>query len=230
MPRATRSLISSLVQAETSQQLRFDLSESDLPTIEGRGFQPGELDGRIAGLLQVRDGDLAAAVERLDEFAARLASDVNAIHAQGVDQHGRQAPPFFVLLAVARDGVTGAAAGLHVNPELRDDSVRVAAGADGAAGDNTVALDIAALRGDRDGAAAMLRSLVVDLGARARESEDLATGQSIVVDSFLAQRESISGVSLDEEAANLLRFQRSYQAAARIMTAVDEMTQTLLAF
>ena len=57
-----------------------------------------------------------------------------------------------------------------------------------------------------------------------------AGGQQVIVDSFVAQRESVSGVSLDEEAANLLRFQRSYQAAARIMTAADEMTQTLLAF
>ena len=45
---------------------------------------------------------------------------------------------------------------------------------------------------------------------------------------FRAQRESISGVSLDEEAANLLRFQRSYQAAAQVMTIADELAQTVL--
>ncbi|MBZ0267394.1 hypothetical protein K8I85_04515, partial [bacterium] len=150
--------------------------------------------------------------------------------AQGKDLHGRDTEPFFVLLGVARDGVGNAAAGLRVNSRIQDDSTRVAAGRDGTDADNVIALDIAALRNDRSGAAGMLQSLVVDLGSRARESQDLAAGQSMIVDSFIAQRESISGVSLDEEAANLMRYQRSYEAAARIMTAVDEMTQTLLAF
>ncbi len=218
-----------IVQLETSQPITFDLAHSDVPTIEGRSFAAGELDGRIGGLMEVRDRDIADAIRRLDEFAARLVRDVNDVHAQGKGTYGDEAGDFFVLIGVERDGVTGAAAGIRVNPVLRDDSTRVAAGADGAPGDNTVALAIAALRDDRDGAVGILRSLVVDVGARARESEDLALGQDIVVSSFRAQRESISGVSLDEEAANLLRFQRSYQAAARIMTATDEMTQTLLA-
>ena len=134
-----------------------------------------------------------------------------------------------VVLGLERDGIGGAAAGLRVNTELREDSTKVAAGADGTPGDNSLALNIAALRSDRTGAVGMLQAVVVDLGARARESEDLAIGQGIIVDSFRAQRESISGVSLDEEAANLMRFQRSYQAAARIMTTVDDMAQTLLA-
>lgn len=219
-----------LVQLEASQPIRFDLAESDQPTIEGRAFQDGELDGRIGGLMQVRDEDLATAIRRLDEFAARLAQDVNDIHVQGKDLHGNATEPFFVLLGVARDGVTGAAAGLRVNPAIRDDSTRISAGLDGTDADNTIALDIASLRSDRNGATGMLQSLVVDMGSRAREAADLANGQAVIVDSFKAQREAISGVSLDEEAADLLRFQRSYQAAARIMTAADEMTQTLLAF
>jgi flagellar hook-associated protein 1 len=219
-----------LVQLEASQPISYDPSRSDAPTIEGRAFQPGEIDGRVGGLLQVRDEDLATAIRRLDEFATRLAGDVNDIHSQGKDLHGRETEPFFVLAGVGRDGVTNAAAGLRVNSRIQDDSTRVAAGRDGTDADNVVALDIAALRSDRTGASGMLQSLVVDMGSRARESQDLAAGQSMIVDSFIAQRESISGVSLDEEAANLLRYQRSYEAAARIMTAVDEMTQTLLAF
>lgn len=218
-----------VVQLEASTPISFDISESDAPTIEGRAFRGGELDGRVGGLLEVRDRDLASAIRRLDEFAERLARDVNDVHAQGRDLHGQETSPFFVLLGLERDGVGGAAAGLRVNAELQDDSTRVAAGADGTPADNSIALDIAALRGHRTGAAGMLRSLVVDVGARSREAADLATGQTVIVDSFRAQRESISGVSLDEEAANLMRFQRSYQAAARIMTTADDMAQTLLA-
>ena len=138
------------------------------------------------------------------------------------------AVPFFVLVGMGQDPVDRAGAGLRVNPLLVTDSTLVAAGRDGAPGDNSVALEIAALRNDMRGPTGSLHSLVVGAGTRARHAEDLAAGQRIVVDSFVAQRESISGVSLDEEGANLLRFQRSYQAAAQVMATADEMLQTLL--
>ncbi|MBZ0270096.1 flagellar hook-associated protein FlgK, partial [bacterium] len=70
-----------LVQLAASTSISFDPSRSDVPTIEGRAFQPGEIDGRVGGLLQVRDEDLATAIHRLDEFATRLAGNVNDIHA-----------------------------------------------------------------------------------------------------------------------------------------------------
>lgn len=217
-----------IVQLESSQEITFDLAVADVPTIEGKQFQAGELDGRVGGLLLVRDDDLAASLERLDEFAARLANDINEIHMRGLDSHGEETVPFFVVLGVSQNGTVGAAAGLRVNPELRKDPTRVSAGLDGSPGDNTIALDIAALRNGNAGATGLLQSLIVDAGSRARESEDQAIGQAVIVNSFEAQRESISGVSLDEEAANLLRFQRSYQAAARIMMVADEMAQTVL--
>lgn len=219
-----------LVQREAAQSLEYDPSRSQVPTLDGRELGAPELDGKIGGLLQVRDGDLADVVRRLDEFAARLAGDVNDLHVQGQDPTGGAALPFFVMVGLARDGVTGAAARLEVNPALLADSSRVVAGSDGSAADNGIALDIAALRAERSGAADMLHALVVDTASRARESEDLATGQGVIVQSFQAQRESVSGVSLDEEASALLQYQRSYQAAARVMTVVDEMTQTILSF
>jgi flagellar hook-associated protein 1 FlgK len=134
----------------------------------------------------------------------------------------------FELPGIEHDGVTGAAAVIRVTAELERDSNRVAAGRSSSPGDNTVALDIAALRNSATGAAGLLNSLVVDLGARAREAEDLARGQQIIVDSFRAQRQAVSGVSLDEEAAQMLMFQRSYQAAAQLLTIADEMAATIL--
>ena len=217
-----------LVQLETADRLDFDLALSDLPTLQGRELRTDQIDGRIGGLLQVRDEDLAGSIRRLDEFVIRLAQDVNDLHRQGSDGYGNRAADFFVIPVLDPDRVGQAAASLEVNQLLLADSRRVAAGTTGAEGDNAIALDIAALRNEVNGPATLLRSLVVDLGARARESEDLALGQAIVVDSFRSQQESVSGVSLDEEAAGLLRFQRSYEAAARIMTMVDEMTRTLL--
>jgi flagellar hook-associated protein 1 FlgK len=217
-----------LVQNETADRMEFDLGHSDLPRLQGADLTYDQIDGRIGGLLQVRDQDLAQSIRRLDEFAARLVRDVNELHAQGADSHGVSAGDFFTLTFETADGIDQAAGSITVRRELVADSSLVAAGSSAKPGDNTVALELAALRSGLDGPGAMLQALVVDLGARARESEDLALGQGIVVDSFRAQRESVSGVSLDEEAASLMRFQRSYEAAARILSLVDEMAQTLL--
>ena len=217
-----------IVQLESATPIEFDPAAGTRPSVGGRALQGSELDGRVGGLLDVRDDDLAEMIHRLDEFAVDLAARVNELHAAGTDANGDDTVPFFVLVGMGQDPVDRAGAGLRVNPLLVADSSRVAAGGNGAPGDNTVALDIAALRSDSSGPAGALRALVVDSGTRARHSEDLAEGQRIVVDSFRAQRESISGVSLDEEGANLLRFQRSYQAAAQLISTADEMLQTLL--
>jgi flagellar hook-associated protein 1 FlgK len=216
------------LQQETMAEIYFDPAFNDQPSLYGRELSLGEMDGRIEGLIRVRDEDLAAIIRRLDEFAFELAENVNAIHAQGVDPFGDPTVPFFVIETAEELGVTRAAGSIAVHPALLADSARVVTGTTGASADNSIALDIAALRNEPAGVVSMLRSMVVDVGSRARESENQARAQGVVVDAFRAQRESISGVSLDEEAANLMRFQRSYQAAAQIITMVDELTETIL--
>ncbi len=67
-------------------------------------------------------------------------------------------------------------------------------------------------------------SIATRTGA-AQNASDAAT---IVKESLDAQRSAISGVNIDEEAINLITFQRQYQASARFISAVDELTQTLL--
>jgi len=217
-----------IVQLESATMIEFDPAEGKRPSVGGRALHGAELDGRVGGLLEVRDSDLVEMIHRLDEFAVDLATRVNELHQSGKDANGDNAVPFFVLVGMGQDPIDRAGAGLRVNPLLVADSSLVAAGRDDAPGDNTIALDIAALRNDASGPAGALHALVVDAGTRARHSEDLAEGQRIVVDSFRAQREAISGVSLDEEGADLLRFQRSYQAAAQVISTADEMLQTLL--
>jgi flagellar hook-associated protein 1 FlgK len=218
-----------IVQKAGSDQITLDQGQPRTLRFQGTELDASEVGGRLGGLVEARDEDIATAIRRLDEMAARLATDVNRIHRGGRDRRGDAAGEFFSLAGVGRDGVTGAAAVLRVDGALRADALRVAAGTDGTPGDGTIALDLAALRDDAEGAGAGLRALVADIGGRARESRDLADAQQVVVDSFQAQRDSVSAVSLDEEATELLRFQRSYQAAARIVTTVDEMAQTLLA-
>jgi flagellar hook-associated protein 1 FlgK len=67
-----------------------------------------------------------------------------------------------------------------------------------------------------------------DLGLALKGAGDQAKGHRLVADSLAAQAESVGGVSLDEEAANLVKSQRAYQAAARVMTAIDEMIDKII--
>ncbi len=71
-------------------------------------------------------------------------------------------------------------------------------------------------------------SMIGELGVQSRQSLDMATTQKALVDHLTTRRESNSGVNLDEEAAQLIRFQRAYQAAARGITALDDLLMTVI--
>jgi len=93
-------------------------------------------------------------------------------------------------------------------------------------GGNEVALAIAALRG---GAAEQgYAELVERLGSYVQNAKDEQSNLQTTVTAINDQRQSVSGVSLDEEMTNLISFQRGYQASARTMTAMDEMLETLI--
>jgi flagellar hook-associated protein 1 FlgK len=106
-------------------------------------------------------------------------------------------------------------------------SATVSAGvAGGAASDNSVALAIRALRGGAVDTA--YSGLVRQIGADVRTATSANTTANNVLASITAQRQTVSGVSMDEEMSNMIRFQRGYQAAARALTTMDEMLDTLI--
>ena len=72
------------------------------------------------------------------------------------------------------------------------------------------------------------QALVYDVASSASAARNDADAAASVRETLSAQRQALSGVSLDEEAVTLLRYQRSYQGAARLIAAVDEMFQTIL--
>ncbi len=73
------------------------------------------------------------------------------------------------------------------------------------------------------------RRLVSDIGLEAEQAGNQQAFYQGLVDQFTQMRNAVSGVSLDEELTNLIKFQRAYQAAARMINVADEMLQTLLA-
>ena len=103
-----------------------------------------------------------------------------------------------------------------------------------AVGDNSNALDLADLANQAVGPGGLTfadayRELVSDIGLKAEQAGNDQNYYQGLVDQFTQLRDSVSGVSLDEELTNLIKFQRAYQAAAKMVTVADELFQTLLA-
>jgi len=183
--------------------------------------------GKLKGYLEVRDGIIVDYINRLDTLAQTLMTDVNSAHQSGFALDGSAGEVFFAG--------TGAA-DLEVNPNIAGNPVLVAAAADALTvpGDNRKAIEIANLQYQLVMSANTVTyndyysSLVRDAGNEVLISDAYYNHQSDMMAQLENQRESVSGVSLDEEMINLIKFQNAYTAAAKLITTADEMMQTIL--
>ena len=195
----------------------------------------GEITGgRLGGMLQVRDVNIPDYITRLDQLAFDVAGQVNAIHAAGFDQTGAAGGDFFAFSS-AIVGSAGAAAALIVDTTVAADSRRIAAGAIASPGDNQAARSIAGLRvrpvlnGNTATLADSWGQFVYRVARDSRAAADESKSRSEIVRQVEALRDSVSGVSLDEEAMHLLKFQRAYEANARFFSTIDQTLEMLLA-
>lgn len=192
-------------------------------TVAG-GYDVEVGEGSLQGLIEARDEQVLHARERLDAVAASLIERVNALHAQG------QTPGGSGVLFFTGDS----AANIALNPALMTDPTRVAASRSGLEGDTDLAREIAAL--GQSGTSVvngqslteMFNSLVLDLASRSAASGDRLSAQTQIVESLGTRLDSIRGVSLDEEAANLALFQNAYEANAKVIAMVQDMFDTIL--
>jgi flagellar hook-associated protein 1 len=191
----------------------------------------GEISGgRIAGLLAARDDVIPGYQAQLDQLAYTLASTVNGQHATGYDLDGDPGGALFQPLTT----VAGAAAALKIDAGVASDPRLIAAASLSAAGDNGNSRQLAALRtalvmgGGTGTFNEAWADLTYSVGQdRATASAELKSRQEIVTQ-IESLRDSVSGVSLDEEAMLMMKFQRAYEANARFFTTVDSAIATLL--
>ena len=185
-------------------------------------------DGELRGLLGQRDTDLPARIADLNALVAQIITDVNTEHAAGYGLDDVTGRNFF-------SGTN--ASDVAVNSVVLGDLNAVAAAKNGPpalAGDGSNASAISDLQYARNLLAAtatydeFYEGFVSSLGAATREAERLESAQTLVSARLEQVRLSASGVSLDEEMVDLMRFQRAYEAAARIVSVVDEMLDALI--
>ncbi len=180
--------------------------------------------GAIQGSLTARDGGVQTLRNNLDQLAAQLVTSVNAAYnptgATGnfFDPAGTTAGT--ITLA---GGVTAA-------------SLKTSDG--GAAGDNSIALAISQLAGKKfstaggdsiDGTfSGFFASTVSNLGQAVAAANAQVTDQSNIEQLVRTQRDGVSGVSLDEETADLLKYQRAFQASSRVFNTIDSLLDTVV--
>jgi len=209
-----------------SLQTAADPTNDNLDTItweDGLAFQAA--GGALNGQLRARDSAIPTQQTNLDNLAAALLAQVNAIHQNGYGLNNATGLDFF----------TGSdALSLRVNAALADVNNIAAAAQPASPGDGSLAGQIAGIQYTKlmSGGSATLNEFVTDqasaLGLAVNQASIQAANHKLVTDSLAEQRESITGVSLDEEAANLIQSQRAYQAASRVITVLDEMLDKVI--
>ncbi len=157
-------------------------------------------------------GQLSGYLTTLNTFANSLATSVNAIHTS--------TPFFAVSTSTTSLGATATTLGVPVT------AANVQTTATGNPGANDVAQAIANLAG---GAAdQQYTAFVAQVGSDVQSNQSTLTTANTLLTSIDNQRQSVSGVSLDEEMTNLITYQRAYQASARMMTTIDSTFDQLI--
>ncbi|MFZ1986935.1 MAG: flagellar hook-associated protein FlgK [Desulfatitalea sp.] len=182
--------------------------------------------GELKGWIEARDVVISDYTTRLDDLAATMISEVNAIHSAGYGLDGSQ-----------NDFFTGtSAADMAVNSAIEADVELIAAASTAAAlpGDNSTAMAIFDLQntltmaGNGSTFDDFYIALVGDVGSDVRRADLNFDHQTTMIGHLQNYREEVSGVSLDEEMVNLVKFQHAYNAAAKLITTTDEMMETII--
>ena len=192
------------------------------PMVDPAGFHyqaPAALasaGGRLGALQQLSNvpgGDIDSFRLELGQVATTLAAAVNAVYDTAGD-----GSTFLTA--------TGpyAAGSLKVTAGVTAATVRT--GPSSEQGDNKIALGIEALRGKAPDTA--YRAFIARIGSEVREADRNEANAQALSDAVSDRRDSVAGVSLDEEMSNLVRFQRAYQASSRAMSTMDEMLDVLI--
>jgi flagellar hook-associated protein 1 FlgK len=199
-------------------------------TFTGTGFTSGIppvalafQSGSLAGNLSARDGTVAGLRDNLQKAAQQLTSSVNAAYNPGgTGADFFQVPPTSGLLAL--------------NPALTSGTLRTGVGGD--SGANDIALAVGALAGKTFSTTSgdlisgtitgFVGSTVTGHGAALAAVNARLSDQQSVQQLVTDQRNAVSRVSMDEEMADLMKYQRAYESSARVVSSLDTLLDTLI--
>lgn len=185
--------------------------------------------GSISGMIKGLNETIPNYLKQFDEVAAKLADVVNEQLGKGftIDGQSGAGLPLFE----SNDGGAITAANIRVTAGMTPKELAVSSGDPNGTppafdGDNAMAM--AALSRDTNGPSSIYRSMVVQLGVQANSVNNAVTTQGNVVRQAEDARDNVSGVSLNEEMTNLIKFQHSFSAAAKFIGVIDQTLDTLI--
>jgi flagellar hook-associated protein 1 FlgK len=194
---------------------------------DGMDFSP--TSGELAGLFESRDVIIPDQLSGLSDLAEAITTAVNDQHALGYDLNNIAGGEFFVYTST-----TSTFFRLDLSANLDDVANIAAASQMDAPGDGNNATTMANLKellAMNSGTTTFndfYNNQITAFGLLVKEATTKSSDTSVVLDSLQQLQASESGVSLDEEAANLVSAQKAYQACARVLTTIDEMLNTLI--
>lgn len=204
---------------------QFDASGVQHIFSQGSDITATIVSGQLGGLLQARDQEIPSIQSQLDTLAEGLAEAVNQAQAAGYDLNGQQGTDLFNLPS------TGAGAAASISVAITDPSL-IAASSDGTRGSNGNVEAMYALRNEGvisgQSPTDYYSSVVFNVGNAVSGATAEQSASNLVLQQLNDQRSSISGVSLDEEAANLMRYQQAYSASAEVISSINSMMQTII--
>jgi flagellar hook-associated protein 1 FlgK len=229
-----------LVTGQQSFPLQTQTNAAGLHEVysQGADISLAITSGQLGGTLEARDRQIPAIQAQLDTLAAGLANAVNTVQTAGydlngnptgaTDSNGNPQNPVNLFNPPPASG-TGAAASLSVAITA---PARLAASSDGAAGSNGNAEAMYALSNQAvingQSPADYYSGIVFNVGNDVSNASAEQNASSMVLQQLNDQRSSLSGVSLDQEAANMVRYQQAYSASAQVISTINSMMQTVI--
>jgi flagellar hook-associated protein 1 FlgK len=221
------STVTAAMDSAYGNHVRIDVVDGTHKVDVTRSLTGGSMGGDLA----FRDGAAAQAAQDLDQLAYDVSTKMNAVHRANAGQDGTTGRNLFV----EPTQVAGAAAAMAVDPTVAADPTKVAVAGPGAgAGDNTGALALAALKdqnlaggGARTFVDEAIRSVGTVGGAAATARSTFSVAQART-DALASVRDSLSGVSQDEEMAKLAQFQHAHEAAAKFVGVINTLLDNLI--
>jgi len=201
-------------------------------------------NGELKGIMDIRNNIIPEYRSLVDILVSKLIEQVNVVHKNGVGLEGSEGGG----VPHDNDFFTGTDAGTIDIADVIKQNLNYIAAAErkqsvdaqgnititGNPGDNKIALQIANIKSllvfesNTISFDANLASIISKLGVETRTAADKVVAQNQILKEFTNLRDAVSGVSIDEELTNIIRYQRAYQASARVISSVDEMFQTLI--
>ncbi len=177
--------------------------------------------GALAGAIHARDTDLPAVTSQLDTLAYAFATAVNTQNEAGTDTSGNAGTAVFSV------GTSAAGAAAAIATTLASGSSFAASSSGTGAGSNSNANAMLALQNastvNGQTFSSAYSTLLSGLGTTVSAATTNSSADAAIQTQLSTQRDTVSGISLDEEASNLTQYQRSYQAAAKLLSILNDL-------